>query len=262
MRKFKFLVFIISFIFIILSCKNDDPSLSSLYNDRNYQETLSISKSIIEKEITKEALYYKALSEYHLSLLNESVNTAKLYTLLYDGSTDNDMRRIRQIILYYGDREDIVVQGERINKDYRITYFESLAYFTALMELKLYDRANEFYSSIVNQLSTIEELKILLSGKANSTLIISSLTQYYNEVGLTDDFKVELYNVIDLLLERGEGNSILHFCISIFDSTPYFALRVGDIYLQNNQITMARNFWAMAQEEYPSEVRARLFSVL
>lgn len=263
MKKVKFLIVIISFLFILISCKdNDKKTLSNLYSEKDYIATLAQANSMIETNLSKDALYHKALCEYHLALYSDSVETAKLYTLLYDKDNDNQMRRIRQIILFYGETIDIVKSGERINKDYRITYNESLAYFPSLMELGYYEKANEFFASIKNNLSNEEELKILVSGKANSQLIISTLTLWYNESGISEIFKTEFYKVINLLLERGEATSILQFALSIFDESPYFALLMGDIYKEAKQNTRARTYWAMAQVAYPDEVRVRLFSLL
>ena len=137
-------------------------------------------------------------------------------------------------------------------------------YSTYYKLASLYDlnEANSFYNSISSKLFTKDKLIILANGNPTIVQILTLLESYYAETEGNSDYQALLAQYLEIVSKRGinsDGSLIINLAENTLKNKPKGELYLGDIYYKLGLKTKAVAHWNNAMEEYPAEVKSRLF---
>jgi len=248
------------FLFCLPSCKPKTSGFKTMYESGDYESVISKAGDLLEYKMDKDALYYKAMSEYKVGDMQSSVKSATLYSVLYSSEKDEKVRDTLRILLFYGDRKiGSFDPGDLLHSSYEMSKEEYEAYFVSLMDSALYEKANSIYLEIEGKLTKREKAMMLIHGKASSDLIISILDSMHAEEGESEEYISTLTEAAKMMNERGEGMKIMQLLIESYGGgRNEVSLMIGDIYFKEGVRDRAIRYWTEAYASFPDEVRERL----
>ncbi len=263
MKKVIVLSFVLASLLVLSSCRKDEEKYdySLHYTEESYKEILEHSSEVLKSRIDKEALYYRAMSNYQLGYMDDAADSATLYYVLYPKTKDDHLHNILGLILYYADEDLAFKAAGEIEENYTFTKTEMMRYYQLLNRKGRMEEADRLFRTLRENLTDREAALMCIASEASSSLIVSNLESWYLLEGTSPEFMNSIVAAIEILLDRGEGGLILSLALKCNESRNFrLCLAIGDIYRQLGDRQRATEYWSIAQTRFPDEVRSRLYS--
>lgn len=240
---------------LLFSCSNKE--FSSLYSEGNYSEVYSLTSTVTENKLDSNALYYKALSANRLGYNKEAVDAAYLYVLLNEKSSD-EKTSMERIILHYGTKEEALEVGKFLHSEGKLTKDDSIQYYKILNDNKLYSDANEYLNELYIKLSEGEYLFCLINGGAELDQILEALYTSHLNSGTSEAFLASVRMLLPKIKTDMEIEKVSNFFSKTFDGNTKLALIIGDFYFDHGNKEKMKEYWSIAEKDYPEAVSVRL----
>lgn len=257
----KFLI-VICFIasFFLTSCNNQKDYKSS-YEKEDYETVLQLAPDILKTNFNAENLSYALMAAYKTGDMKLASQLALLYTYSFKEFDNN--QKVSLIILMYNDKTiEAFYAGQKLINNYKQLTITDYSTYYKLASLYDLNEANSFYNSISSKLFTKDKLIILANGNPTIVQILTLLESYYAETEGNSDYQALLAQYLEIVSKRGinsDGSLIINLAENTLKNKPKGELYLGDIYYKLGLKTKAVAHWNNAMEEYPAEVKSRLF---
>ena len=254
MRKIILSILLLLFLF---SCSESDE-IEVLYRSGDYEAALERSNELLGNQLSENALYWKMLSSWALSMNDDASDAASLYLLLYPEEDDSHHLMVLRAVLFLDNNKAKAIEA---GKELYLASLLGKAGASRLYKLLCEAEdpmADELYSYVRPLLTSTENAYLLIDSEASSEMIILALEAMYEDRVEDELYADALNEALFLFMDRNEEDMIVSLALSTAPEDPELSITIGDLLYSLGDYRKAAEYWAKGREKSPEGYRIRM----
>ena len=232
MRK---IILSILLLFFLFSCSESDE-IEVLYRSGDYEAALEMSNELLGNQLSENALYWKMLSSWALSMNDDASDAASLYLLLYPEEDDSHHLMVLRAVLFLDNNKAKAIEaGKELYSASLLGKAGASRLYKLLCEAEA-PMADELYSYVRPLLTSTENAYLLIDSEASSEMIILALEAMYED----------------------REDMIVSLALSTAPEDPELSITIGDLLYSLGDYRNAAEYWAKGREKSPEGYRIRM----
>ncbi|MBQ0071211.1 MAG: hypothetical protein KBS81_05050 [Spirochaetales bacterium] len=254
MRKVTYLILFL--LLLLFSSCEKEINYKSYINSNSYQELYEVTTTQLEKSLSTDALYYKAVACYYLDKEEECANLTNLCLKL----SSDDRTRLLKMLLYKGALDEACTSGAELYQLNVMNSSDKVQYYRVLLKNNQMDTARSLIDELHGILTPYEYAYAVVTNKYPTQTMLDATLEVYRDEGITTRFLTLTKEILTIGTDRLHDKMLEAFIDETFDGSPQYALILGDFYYDNGYKNKALSYWAYIKDLFPTAYATRVGS--